>query len=137
MFTFEIIMYPHTLMSGNYRSTTSTRLSLASPSSTLRIPGQQNKGKGAAPVGAHRSPTSPSLRPPTSRLYPAKVSAAPFRVAERSLRNISLAFRENIFSIHSPCSSFAIAATRPGHPTTSSQQRSRWTTNEGNLGTRA
>ena len=31
MFTFEIIMYPRALMRGNPPSTTSTRLSLASP----------------------------------------------------------------------------------------------------------
>ena len=76
------------------------------------------------------------LHPTTSYLYPSKVSSMSCRAilcCQALLEGHFPCIFQNIFYFHSPCSYFGISATCPDHPTTSSFQRSRCTTDEGCL----
>ena len=86
--------------------------------------GQHYKGKGTSPISVDRSPTS--LPPwhhsphssPTSHLSPIKLISMPRRNIPHHRALLEECFPcvlWNILSLHSPCSSFATAATHPSN----------------------
>ena len=95
--------------------------------------GQQNKWKGAqiplvrsAPQPAHPRDIAPH---PISQLSIDKLSYTPRCAISYRCTPLEEHFpciAQNIFSVHSPRSSFAISVTRPGHTISSRQWLERW-----------